>query len=114
MQIIVKTIQQRYPHIPIILDAKRGDIGSTAERYAREAFERYQADAVSVNPYMGFDSVAPYLEWNDRGIIVLCRTSNPGGSDLQFLDVVAPHAQPQPLYQCVARMGAEKWNHHQQ
>jgi orotidine-5'-phosphate decarboxylase len=98
-------MRERYPHIPIVLDAKRGDIGATAEQYAREAFERYDADAVTVNPYMGFDSVSPYLEWRDRGVIVLCRTSNPGGSDLQFMQV-----DGQPLYQHVARMVAEKWN----
>ena len=94
-----------YPHIPIVLDAKRGDIGATAEQYAREAFERYGADAVTVSPYMGFDSVAPYLEWKDRGAIVLCRTSNAGGSDLQFLQVDGV-----PLYQHVARLVAHKWN----
>ena len=98
-------LRQNYPHIPIILDAKRGDIGATAEQYAREAFERYNADAVTVNPYMGFDSVAPYLEWNDRGCIVLCRTSNQGGSDLQFLTV-----DGKPLYQHVAALVADKWN----
>ena len=98
-------IRQKYPNVPIVLDAKRGDIGATAEQYAREAFERYQADAVTVNPYMGFDSVVPYLEWNDRGVIVLCRTSNPGGSDLQFLQV-----NGKPLYQHVAQLVAEKWN----
>jgi orotidine-5'-phosphate decarboxylase len=98
-------LRERYPHIPIVLDAKRGDIGATAEQYAREAFERYGADAVTVNPYMGFDSVAPYLEWQDRGAIVLCRTSNPGGSDLQFLNV-----DGKPLYQHVADLVANKWN----
>lgn len=98
-------IRTNYPHIPIVLDAKRGDIGATAEQYAREAFERYGAHAVTVSPYMGFDSVAPYLEWKDRGAIVLCRTSNAGGSDLQFLNV-----EGVPLYQHVARLVAEKWN----
>ena len=98
-------VRETYPHIPLILDAKRGDIGATAKQYAREAFERYGADAVTVNPYMGFDSVEPYMEWADRGVIVLCRTSNPGGSDLQFLDV-----NGKPLYQHVARMVANKWN----
>lgn len=98
-------IREEYAHIPLILDAKRGDIGATAEQYAREAFERYGADAVTVNPYMGFDSVAPYLEWKDRGAIILCRTSNPGGSDLQFLNVDGV-----PLYQHVAHLVAEKWN----
>jgi len=98
-------IRAKYPAIPVVLDAKRGDIGATAEQYAREAFERYGADAVTVSPYMGFDSVAPYLEWKDRGAIVLCRTSNAGGSDLQFLKVDGV-----PLYQHVARLVADKWN----
>ncbi len=105
LEAICAYLREQYPHIPVILDAKRGDIGATAEQYAREAFERYGADAVTVNPYMGFDSIAPYLEWQDRGTIILCRTSNPGGSDLQFLTV-----DGQPLYQHVARMVAEKWN----
>jgi len=98
-------IRNTYPALPIVLDAKRGDIGATAEQYAREAYERYGADAVTVNPYMGSDSVAPYMEWKDKGVIVLCRTSNPGGSDLQFMEVDGV-----PLYQHVARLVAEKWN----
>jgi orotidine-5'-phosphate decarboxylase len=102
---LCRYLRTAYPHIPVVLDAKRGDIGATAEQYAREAFERYGADAVTVNPYMGFDSVAPYMEWRDRGAIVLCRTSNPGGSDLQFMQVDGV-----PLYQHVARMVADKWN----
>jgi orotidine-5'-phosphate decarboxylase len=69
--------------VPVILDAKRGDIGATAEQYAREAFERYQADAVTLSPFMGFDSIEPYLRYDGKGLILLCRTSNPGGSDLQ-------------------------------
>ncbi|MBC3809612.1 orotidine-5'-phosphate decarboxylase [Undibacterium seohonense] len=105
LEAICRYIKTTYPTIPIILDAKRGDIGATAEQYAREAFERYDADAVTVNPYMGFDSVAPYLEWKDRGAVVLCRTSNAGGSDLQFLDVGG-----KPLYQHVAQLVADKWN----
>ena len=105
LEAICSYIKNQYPQIPIILDAKRGDIGATAEQYAREAFERYGAHAVTVNPYMGFDSVAPYLEWKDRGAIVLCRTSNAGGSDLQFLDVGG-----KPLYQHVAHLVADKWN----
>ena len=105
LEALCKYIRTNYPDLPVVLDAKRGDIGATAEQYAREAFERYDADAVTVNPYMGADSVAPYLEWQDRGVIVLCRTSNPGGSDLQFMQV-----DGQPLYQHVARLVAEKWN----
>lgn len=102
---ICRYARENYPHIPLILDAKRGDIGATATQYAREAFERYGADAVTVNPYMGEDSLDPYLAWQDRGVIILCRTSNPGGSDLQFLDTDGV-----PLYQRVARLVAEKWN----
>ncbi|MBC3869120.1 orotidine-5'-phosphate decarboxylase [Undibacterium oligocarboniphilum] len=102
---ICRYVKTTYPAIPVVLDAKRGDIGATAEQYAREAYERYEADAVTVNPYMGFDSVAPYLEWKDRGVIILCRTSNAGGSDLQFLDVGG-----KPLYLHVARLVADKWN----
>ncbi|PQO93354.1 orotidine-5'-phosphate decarboxylase [Massilia phosphatilytica] len=105
LEAICRYLRATCPHIPLILDAKRGDIGATAHQYAREAFDRYGADAVTVNPYMGFDSVEPYMEWKDRGVIVLCRTSNAGGSDLQFLDVGG-----QPLYQHVARLVAEKWN----
>jgi orotidine-5'-phosphate decarboxylase len=105
LEAICDYLRIKYPQLPIVLDAKRGDIGATAEQYAREAFERYGADAVTVNPYMGSDSIAPYLEWKDRGAIVLCRTSNPGGSDLQFLEV-----DNVPLYQHVARLVADKWN----
>ena len=93
------------PHVPVILDAKRGDIGSTAEQYAVEAFERFKADALTVNPYMGKDSVDPYLAYADKGVILLCRTSNPGGSDLQFLDVGG-----KKLYEHVAELVATKWN----
>ena len=102
---IIRHAQDKHPQIPVILDAKRGDIGSTAEQYAIEAFERYQADAVTVNPYMGFDSIQPYLAYTDKGVIILCRTSNPGGSDLQFLKVDSP-----PLYQIVAHKVANEWN----
>ncbi|MGB9992295.1 orotidine-5'-phosphate decarboxylase [Pseudoduganella rhizocola] len=98
-------VRSNYPQIPLILDSKRGDIGATAKQYAREAYDRYGADAVTVSPYMGSDSVEPYMEWKDRGVIVLCRTSNAGGSDLQFLQV-----DGKPLYQHVAKLVAEKWN----
>jgi orotidine-5'-phosphate decarboxylase len=98
-------VRSNYPQIPLILDSKRGDIGATARQYAREAYDRYGADAVTVSPYMGSDSVEPYMEWQDRGVIVLCRTSNAGGSDLQFLQV-----DGKPLYQHVAKLVAEKWN----
>ncbi|ASY37425.1 orotidine-5'-phosphate decarboxylase [Taylorella equigenitalis] len=106
---IFEYIRSTYPTHISILDAKRGDIGSTAKQYAIEAFERYGADAVTVNPYMGFDSIEPYLKWSDRGVIVLCRTSNSGGSDVQFLDV-SVDGRTLPLYQHIAKLAATKWN----
>jgi orotidine-5'-phosphate decarboxylase len=80
---LMEHMRRNAPHVPIILDAKRGDIGSTAEQYAKEAFERYGADAVTLSPFMGFDSVEPYLKYDGKGAFLLCRTSNPGGDDLQ-------------------------------
>lgn len=99
-------IRRVAPDVPVILDAKRGDIGPTAAQYAREAFERYQADAVTLSPFMGFDSIEPYLSWDGRGLILLCRTSNPGGSDLQS----QPLADGALLYEHVARLAAGPWN----
>ena len=87
------------PEVPVILDAKRGDIGSTAEQYAREAFERYRADAVTLSPFMGYDSLEPWLKYDDKGLILLCRTSNPGGSDLQAQALAAGGT----LYEHIAR-----------
>jgi orotidine-5'-phosphate decarboxylase len=104
---LIKHLKEKYPHIPVILDSKRGDIGSTADHYAMEVFDRYGADAVTVSPYMGFDSIEPYLKHTGKGVIVLCRTSNPGGSDLQFLNV-SPDGQP--LYLHVAKLAAQQWN----
>ncbi|WP_301117605.1 orotidine-5'-phosphate decarboxylase [Pusillimonas sp. (ex Stolz et al. 2005)] len=103
---LCRYVQEHYPNLPLVLDAKRGDIGSTAEQYAREAFERFKADAVTVNPYLGFDSIEPYLSWEEKGVIVLCRTSNKGGSDLQALQLESG----EPLYLRVAGLVAEKWN----
>jgi len=105
LEALITHIHDKHPGIPVILDAKRGDIGSTAEQYAVEAFDRYKADAVTVNPYMGRDSVEPYLAYPDKGVILLCRTSNAGGSDLQFLDVGG-----EKLYERVARLAAGEWN----
>ncbi len=98
-------IHERYPSVLVILDAKRGDIGSTARMYASEAFERYNADAVTVNPYMGGDTLEPFLEHADRGVIVLCRTSNAGAAEFQQL-----RADGVPLYLRVAERAAERWN----
>ena len=97
------------PKVPIILDAKRGDIGSTAEQYAREAFDRYGADAVTLSPFMGFDSVAPYLQYPGKGAFLLCRTSNPGGDDLQNQRLASVEGQPL-LYEHVARLAQGPWN----
>ncbi len=97
------------PQVPIILDAKRGDIGSTAEQYAVEAFERYGADAVTLSPFMGFDSVAPYLKHAGKGAFLLCRTSNPGGDDLQSQRFASVEGQPL-LYEHVARLAQGPWN----
>jgi len=106
LEALIADIHAKHPGIPVILDAKRGDIGSTAEQYAVEIFERYKADAITVNPYMGRDSVDPYLAYPDKGVILLCRTSNPGGSDLQFLEV----GGGVKLYEHVARIIATEWN----
>jgi orotidine-5'-phosphate decarboxylase len=117
-------VRRRCPGVPVILDAKRADVGHSAERYAREAFERYGADAVTVNPYLGEDALEPFLAYEDRGTIVLCRTSNPGARDLQDLHVSArgPEAgapdprdpdagvAPRKLYQVVAELAATRWN----
>jgi len=97
------------PHVPIILDAKRGDIGSTAEQYAIEAFERYGADAVTLSPFMGFDSVQPYLKFHGKGAFLLCRTSNPGGDDLQNQRLSSVEGQPL-LYEHVAKLAQGPWN----
>ena len=109
LEALIEHIHAAHPDTPVILDAKRGDIGSTAEQYAIEAFERFKADAITVNPYMGRDSVDPYLAYPDKGVILLCRTSNPGGSDLQFLEVDTPKGRMK-LYEHVARTVAEDWN----
>jgi len=97
------------PHVPIILDAKRGDIGSTAEQYAIEAFERYGADAVTLSPFMGWDSVAPYLKYHDKGAFLLCRTSNPGGDDLQNQRLASVEGQPL-MYEHIAKLAQGPWN----
>lgn len=97
-------IHQKYPQIPVILDAKRGDIGSTAEEYAKEAFDIYLADAVTVNSYLGFDSIKPFLKRKDKGIIILARTSNPGASDFQDLKI-----NGEELYLNVVKKAAQ-WN----
>ena len=97
------------PGVPVILDAKRGDIGSTAAQYAIEAFERYGADAVTLSPFMGFDSIAPYLNYHGKGAFLLCRTSNPGGDDLQNQRLASVAGQPL-LYEHIAALAQGPWN----
>ena len=94
------------PEVPVILDAKRGDIGSTADQYAREAFERYRADAVTLSPFMGFDSIEPYLHYEGKGVILLCRTSNPGSEDLQAKTLQSGDK----LFEHIARLAGGAWN----
>ena len=108
LQRLVAHIHDAHPGIPVILDAKRGDIGSTARQYAAEAFDRYRADAVAANPYLGRDSLQPFLDHADKGVVILCRTSNPGATDFQ--DIVASDGLP--LYQHVAETVAREWNGH--
>ena len=131
LETIMAHARLHYPDIPLILDAKRGDIGATAEQYAKEAFERYRADAVTLSPFMGFDSIEPYLRYRDKGAIVLCRTSNPGGDDFQNLSVNrvcnkqshatealggslgGPQNPPlsERLFERIARLAQTEWNH---
>jgi orotidine-5'-phosphate decarboxylase len=101
----IEYIHRTCPGVPVILDAKRGDVGNTAERYAIEVFERYGADAVTVNPYLGGDALEPFLRRADKGVIILCRTSNPGAREVQDLMV-----GNRKLYQVVAELAAQRWN----
>jgi len=107
---LIEHIHAAHPGVPVILDSKRGDIGSTAQNYAIEAFDRYGADAVTVNPYLGRDSLQPFLDRADKGVIILCRTSNPGARDLQDLVVRGADGSERTLYQQVAETVAREWN----
>lgn len=106
---LVAHMRRVAPQVPVILDAKRGDIGSTAEQYAIEAFERYGADAVTLSPFMGFDSVQPYLKHHGKGAFLLCRTSNPGGDDFQSQRLADVPGQPR-LYEHIAQLAQGPWN----
>ena len=105
---LIGHIRQAAPGVPVILDAKRGDIGATARQYAREAFGRYGADAVTLSPFMGFDSIEPYLGYAGKGLFLLCRTSNPGGDDLQAQPLALP-GQPR-LFEHLAQLAQGPWN----
>jgi orotidine-5'-phosphate decarboxylase len=106
---LIAHMRRTAPQVPVILDAKRGDIGSTAAQYAIEAFERYGADAVTLSPFMGFDSVEPYLAYHDKGAFLLCRTSNPGGNDFQAQRLASVAGEPF-LYEHIARLAQGPWN----
>jgi orotidine-5'-phosphate decarboxylase len=105
LQELIAHLKRAHPTVPVVLDAKRGDMGATSEQYAREVFERYKADAVTLQPYQGLDAIAPYLAYPGRGAFVLCRTSNSGGDALQNLDVGGER-----LYERVARLVSGQWN----
>ena len=105
LKMTIEYIHQRHPGIPVILDAKRGDIGATAQMYAREVFDRFGADAVTVNPYMGSDTLEPFLSRDQKGVIILCRTSNPGARDVQ--DLIS---NGKKLYQLIAERARDLWN----
>ena len=106
---LMQHMRRTAPHVPVILDAKRGDIGSTAAQYAIEAFERYGADAVTLSPFMGFDSVQPYLAYHGKGAFLLCRTSNPGGDDFQAQRLSSVPGEPL-LYEHIAQLAQGPWN----
>jgi orotidine-5'-phosphate decarboxylase len=106
LELTINYIQKKCPDLLIILDSKRGDVGNTANLYAQEAFVRYQADAVTVNPYLGFDSLKPFLDYKEKGSFILVRTSNPGARDLQDLRI-----GDLTLYQTLALKAAKEWNH---
>lgn len=109
MHIFQEVLRAVPAHIPIIADAKRGDLGNTARNYAAAIFDVYGCDAVTVNPYLGYDSVAPFLVYAEKGIILLCRTSNPGARDFQDLPVQSNDGQARPLYQVIAER-VQSWN----
>lgn len=111
LEALIAHIHAAAPQVPVILDAKRGDIGSTAQQYAREAFERYRVDALTLSPFMGHDSIEPYFDYPDKGLILLCRTSNAGGSDLQAQRLQDADGRPgELLYERVARLAQGSWN----
>jgi orotidine-5'-phosphate decarboxylase len=108
---LIAHIHRVAPEVPVILDAKRGDMGTTAEQYAREVFERYQADAVTLSPLLGFDSIEPYLRYEGKGAILLCRTSNPGSVELQAQRLAGADGKPgDTLFEHIARLAQNEWN----
>jgi orotidine 5'-phosphate decarboxylase subfamily 2 len=98
-------LKKKYPEIPVIIDAKRADIGNTNKGYVQFIFTYLGADAVTIHPYLGEEAIRPFLECKNKGIIILCRTSNPGAGEFQDLK-----AENTPLYKIVAKNVADKWN----
>src|SRR3989338_199729 len=101
----VRYINEVAPDAAVIIDGKRGDIGNTNKHYAKSLFEHFRADAITVNPYLGGEPLAPFFERKEKGVIVLCHTSNPGAGEIQKLSV-----EGEPLYKVVARLAASEWN----
>ena len=104
----LKRTARYIPHIPVIGDAKRGDIGNTARAYSRAVFSNFDFDATTVNPYPGFDSIEPFIQYREKGVFILCRTSNAGALDFQSLQCRTEHGD-RPLYEVVA-LKASEWN----
>lgn len=109
MSVFQEVLQAIPEHIPVIVDAKRGDLGNTARNYAAALFDVYGCDAVTVNPYLGYDSAAPFLAYHEKGVIFVCRTSNPSARDFQDLLVCGEDGDNRPLYEVVARR-VQSWN----
>lgn len=109
MYVFQEVLQAIPGHIPVIVDAKRGDLGNTARNYAAAVFDVYGCDAVTVNPYLGYDSVAPFLAYHEKGVILLCRTSNPSARDFQDVLLYGGDGQVRPLYEIVAQR-VQSWN----
>jgi orotidine-5'-phosphate decarboxylase len=112
LQRLIAYIHQRHPDVPVLLDAKRGDIGSTSVAYARAAFDVLGADAVTLHPYLGREALDPFLQRADRGCFILCRTSNPGAGEFQDRALRGTDGGVRPLYQRVAQAVASEWNGH--
>jgi orotidine-5'-phosphate decarboxylase len=109
LEMTFEYLNDKYPNVVSILDSKRGDIDSTAKQYARESFDRYRADSVTLNGYMGKDVITPFLEYENKGLFLLCKTSNPHGGDFQDLHIKSSRGD-EPLYQYLARKVSKEWN----
>lgn len=111
LRVLQKTLEHIPSDIPVIGDAKRGDIGNTAEAYARAFFDSWRFDAITVNPYLGYDSIEPFLAYKDKGIFILCKTSNPGSEDFQDIlcQTLKDSGKAIPLWELVA-WKAREWN----